>query len=251
MTHDDYRNILHSRLNKDQFGNIIKPSRYNDAAKYANLELFKLRFGVPEIVGNVNGWQTVQKITDDMVPFIVTTGEDGVALTVIDSNGYASLPSDFHAYSSLVFPKLTNATTGYTEETIEVATVTDEVFNRRIASLRKQPGERNPIATMRNGKIRFQPKDLQRARLTYLKVPAEPNFDFNISSGQAVYLPPGSTHDGTNPDFSSGAASTSVEFEWPDSAATDLISFMVDFLSDTMRDQVIDSGVERRKQMGV
>ncbi len=251
MTHDDFRNILHSRLNKDQFGNVIKPSRYNDAAKYASLELFKRRFGVPEIVGNVNGWQTVQKVTDDMTPFIVTMGEDGNSYLSIDSNGYASLPSNYHAYSSLLFPKFNNADSKYTETSIEVTTVTDEIFNRRLESVRKAPTSKKPIATMRNGKIRFAPKDLKRARLTYLKVPATPNFDFNISSGQAVYLPPGSTHDGTNPDFSSGDASTSVEFEWPESASTDLISLMVDFLSDTMRDQFIDAGAERRKEMGV
>jgi len=134
------------------------------------------------------------------------------------------------------------------ETEYEIDMLTDEQFQSRITSVRKQPIVTKAICTPRSGKLRFAPKNLGRVKFVYLRAPAVPIFDYDIVDSRVHYLPPGSTNNGTTAPL--GTPSTSVEFEWPEKYHVELYNIMASFLSDSLLNQATKQSSEQFKATG-
>jgi len=198
MTLQEILNKVYSALGKDQFGGYITPDDYNAAIRYVNVEQMNDLLKV---------FEEKREITDDLLPFVKTIGDSDSVPLYQDSYGYVTIPYDYWYYIRSYFAD----------------------FGYRIGTEILKPTIKHPIAAIQNGKWWVLPKANLPVVFTYLRTPNQPNYDYYISDGDIIYLPPGST----NP--STGQASTSVEFEWPESVHLNLIQLLVKYFSINIR----------------
>lgn len=236
MRLDVFYNQLLYLFNQNMEGNKITPTLFNMSMESAVLDFCREETGIE--VGKKDEkpfWQKDRNTSDAMSPLLVTTGENGVPYTFVSADGYANYPDDFYLYSSIAFPYF-SVVNGKTQERLYVVTdLTDEAFNVRLASVRKFPTIQEPISTVRNGKIRVAPKDLKYLRVTYLRLPKIPFYDYDVSGRISIYLPPGTFHNGSN--LPAGTPSRSVEVEFFENYHKRILNFAYDFCARNLKDQ--------------
>lgn len=221
---------------------------FNDAIVYANAVYFKRNTGIDELPEQAPQmfWQKTRNITDNCSPFVVS--HDGIELPLLNvsSSGYMPKPADMYLFSSMKWPEIVNGKiVGYRD----ITDMPDELFTARETSVRKAPTMNSIVSTVRNNQMCFLPKNVGRISLTYLRKPATPFFDYKIVGNLPKYLPPGSTHDGTNLPI--GTPSRSVEFEWPEKCHTpDLFGLILDFVSSPMNNRNSAAKAQEIKTLG-
>lgn len=249
MNLGEFKSTYESQSNQVVSGS-VNTDYFNNAIAYASLAFFKKQAGIEDVPNNGPYWQKCQQVSDSLINFIKVLGEDGNPFLKVNAQGYAVVPSDYFMYSSMVFPQMTSQDASCTmiEKEYEIDMLTDEQFQSRVTSVRKQPTVLKAICTPRSGKLRFAPKNITRVKFVYLRAPLVPFFDWDWVDGVIHYLPPGSFNNGTTGTL--GAPSTSVEFEWPDKYHIELYNIMASFLADPLRDQTLKQSTERFKQTG-
>lgn len=222
MTLQEILNKVYSALGKDQFGGYITPDDYNAAIRYVNIEQMNDLLKV---------FEEKREITDDLLPFVKTIGDNKSIPLYQDSYGYVQIPEDYWYYIRSYFSDFVNdCDTSYPlQRPIEFLNQAD--FGYRIGTEILKPTIKHPIAAIQNGKWLVLPVSNLPVVFTYLRAPKEPNYDYYIDGGEVIYLPPGST----NPD--TGLPSTSVEFEWPNSVNLNLIELLVKYFSISIRSE--------------
>jgi len=233
---DDVKRFVEYVSNKDQSGNTTSPEEFNVLARRASLDLFKKRAGLPEDyqVGaplSKQAWQLTQTITDDL-RFLI---EEKVI--EVDSDGYMIVPDDYVRYSSIDFNYILNPKTreeGQTSFPVPVEVIDDNKWSRRISSSLKPTSKRYPVCRYRNVNIEFSPKNLERVIFTYLRVPADPVWGFDVVNDAEVYN-----------------ESKSTQFDWPVETEIDLASYILSYVGVNLDDDHITKYAEIIKSKGV
>lgn len=249
MTNDVIKYMMEQRLAKDVVGARVSPTLYNISMQYGILMYVRKQCGLEEIEVEARPyWQKTRQVTDAIAPLLVAAGEGGVPYLAVDVNGYTPYPEGFYLFSSLVYPEfvLDAGKTKVIER--QILDLTDEQFNRRLSSTRKQPTFSYPIATSRNGKIRFAPKGLKLVKMMWVRTPLAPFYDYNISGNRTIYLPPGTFHDGTN--LPAGTPSRSVEVELHEKTHIDIANYALGYLATNLSDQLVIAQTEKQKSSG-
>ena len=230
------------RLNKDKVGRSYTVSDFNLHLKLANTDLFKVRYGLPEMYRPglpipPQAWSVSQKIEDDLRNCKVTMGNQSPPLYV-NKYGLADLPSDYVHQSTL-----------YTDYG-DIEVLDDDSWSGRLRASLRKPTAENAICRFLNGQIEFAPKNLSAVNFTYLRMPNTPFMDYDIVNDVEVYLDENSVH-ANDTVLSSGDASRTVQLEWSRQVHTDFINLMVGYASEHLREQMIKQTSEGRKNKGV
>jgi hypothetical protein len=153
----------------------IADSEFNTVLDACNLELFKLKVGLPEDY-QVNApfsrqaWQVSNKISDDMRYFITETSITKNATTSI-----FAYPNDYGAFSSMRYAWILNngcKTPDSKTRTIEL--VTDAELSERLDNTVIAPDYDYPVAAWYAGGWKVYPQIITVIDLTYLRLPTTP-----------------------------------------------------------------------------
>lgn len=192
-------------LNKAQKSGYVSPDEFTIALKAVNRRMFNALRAL---------YEETQSISDDMRVVVKTMGTPDDAPMVFNALGYASLPSDYEGYvsSSHYTTVGTDCDGEVIKKWVPIEILNSNEFDHRVNSKLLEPDSSCPISVIENNKYRVYPK-IKKARFVYFRTPAEPFFDYIVTSGAIVYLPPGGVHDGTG-ELVNGSASRSVEMDW-------------------------------------
>jgi hypothetical protein len=263
MNNGDIFKYILFLANKDTTGNSISPVEFNQALVVANLKFLKKKIGISEEyrVGQPiprQSSEVTQVITDDILPFKIHMGDPNTPELVIDSNGYATIPTDFfypHALSYKYFPN-NDCSGDYDPEKIDV--LTDQQWDDIAGSSIRRPTLKYPACNFQNGVIRFLPKNLQRANFVYIRNPLTPVYDYYINADlEYVYMLPGTVHtlltgeEGSLGQTTGTVQSLSVELEWNDINKIDISSIILSFLGINVREPQLQQYAEMSKQSGI
>lgn len=232
--------FVNYRANKEQSGRTYTQLNFNLACKAVGIDYFKLKTGIPEeyLPGKPfprQAWQITDKITADCMHLIVEMGGRDFPLMVVDKNGFADVPADFAAYSSLTYMRSNNDGCGTSEETVDIEVVFDAIWSGRHRDSNKYPDKEFPIARFRNGYLQFAPKDLQFVNFVYLKTPIDPYLAITIDDNNNM------VYDATN----------SIQFEWPVTTHTDICNMLLEWLGENIKDPGIIQMAQQRKTAGI
>jgi len=206
--------VVQAQTGKDQFGGYIAPDRFNDALSYVNYQLLNKYADVIE---------ATSEISDDLIPFIVTMGDNETVPMDITSYGYGQLPDDFVKQIRAHVYGYNNLNCSTSERVPYMVTILpNDKFNGRIArrGVMLKPNLKYPIATIQNGKLYVQPTGYTKCIFTYLRQPVTPVFGYTIVDDEPIYDP-----------------TTSVELEWPEQVHNAFTEMVVDYFAITFRSE--------------
>jgi hypothetical protein len=219
--------------NKEQSGTAYSIPQFNIACQAANIDLFKLRYGLPEEYSPGmplprQAYEVTQKMKDDL-----RSCKEIVNISV--SNGIMTLPSDYVHKTALTYIKVTNSDCG--EDPIVkrkgIQFMDDDKFDIRCDSSIKTPTQDFPIANMLKDSIRIEPKSIKSVEFSYLRIPKNPTWGYTNNNGVEQYDP-----------------ITSVDFEWNQILFTDVAKIVLSYLSINLRDTDLYSAIEQYKNTG-
>jgi len=238
----DIFTFVNWRANKEQNGRVFTPEQFNLAGKFADYELMKLKYGLPEqyrpgMPLPAQAWEITQEITDALVHLKVYMGGRDVAQLKVDNNGFSDIPSNYLHYSSLSYVVLNNdCQTGEEIETrnpIEV--IRDGDWDLRVSNVLKKPTFDNPICRMNNAYIEFRPKKLSFVDFTYLRKPEPAVLGFTINETT------------TNIEYDEA---TSTQPDWPEQMYNEYANIMYSWLSVNIQSQINIQDAQLRKTQG-
>lgn len=164
-------------LARKLFSGAIKPSDYNIALSAVNIELFKLKFGLPEDyqVGapfSRQAYEVSMKITDDIKHL-----RKRMFINKVISSGLFPQPADFGAFSTMRYVEVQNPEN--CDEDVraswrKIEPVTDEEFNYRLGSALLRPIIKKPIVCYSNNGYEVKPDAINQIYFTYLRLPITP-----------------------------------------------------------------------------
>lgn len=166
--------IVNFVANKQQKGKIL-PSDFNALAVQAQFECMLNCLGNQKRVNPKfippTGYKVNQQSKEDILPLIV---KSPTPLSL--SAGIAPYPSDFFSYDNLL----------RADGTI-VTMIENDQLGRMKKSLITPPIDSEPFACMHSEGIEIAPAGLTDVYLTYVKRPADPNWDYTIDHQIFVY----------------------------------------------------------------
>lgn len=259
MTLDSILQYAYSRLNKDQSGNVYGLNQLNNDLPFFFYTFLNKRYGIPAnwMPGTkmpAFGAEVTQLMTDDLSPLKVVMGGNGAldpGALIVNSNGIATLPTDYFHYTAL--------NGFYTQGDCDDATLTqvdvcnDQEFSNWLThTSRNEYLPKEPYCNFQNGVIEFRPKSIGSVRFAYLKVPPQPFYDYYTVAAtlEEIYLPPGIIFTATIANvYRTGATSgtftsASVELIVKEYLWADFANAIVDLMSENLRSQFM-------KQMAV
>lgn len=127
----------------------------------------------------------------------------------VNSSGVMTRPSDYLFFDSAQYVTFYSNSKGEQKQTlvpIEAITTNEEA--ERLSSELKTPSRYFPICVLRDATIQFHPQTLGNVKLNYLKIPADPFWNYVTTSGQPVYAPTGGSQ--TNPNDGSNDSTNVV-----------------------------------------
>jgi hypothetical protein len=197
----DIYQFVNFRLNKDQSGRVFTPEEFNLACGFADYELMKLKYGLPEqyrpgMPIPAQGWEITQEITDALSHLKVYMGGRNEAQLPIDKDGYADIPENYLHYSSIAFVDYSYVCGDEEQDEIRVPVevVKDGDWDTRIADVLMKPDMEYPICRFNSGYIEFRPRKLGSVDFTYLRKPNPSVLGYTIDDNyNIVYNEIGST----------------------------------------------------------
>jgi hypothetical protein len=232
---NDIKQFIDYVANKEQSGTSYTINELNIIFQAANIDLFKLRYGLPEeytpgMPIPRMSYQNTQKITDDL------RACKQVLNISVSAQGEMLLPSDYVHETAITYTKYINSTCGEapTESKKPVDIIDDDKWAERCSNSIKFPSLDFPIANFLKDRIRLMPKNLGTVELSYLSVPTKPIWAFTTVSGLEIY-------DATN----------SVNFDWNDILFTDVSKLVLGYIAINLRDDELKQAIETYKKKGV
>jgi len=207
--------------NKYQSG-AISDAEFNYALDAVNLDLFKLKVGLPEEY-QVNApfarqaWQVSNKISDDMRYFV----------TQVDINknvaGIFPYPADYGAFSSMRYQRILNQlcdTPDVKTRTIEL--ITDAELSERLDNTIIPPDYDYPVGAWYAAGWQVFPDIITTVSLTYLRIPVTPyrNYTLDPTTLLTTYEPIGS-----------------VQLDWPKTLWIDFAVKIVRYFGINLREE--------------
>lgn len=238
---DSVWELLNFITNKDQQGNTVSIPEFNIICKAVNVDFFKQRYGLPKQYQAGQplpqmSYEITQKITDDLKAFKVRMGYDTSAM-IIDTQGRASIPSDYVHFSSATYNLIADNSCGtVTARQRQIEHLTDAQVNDRLSNSIKMPTKRNPIFTTYSTYFQFYPKNLRYVDFTYLRMPRTPfyNSEPDEETDLEIFVENGSVH-----------------FEYPEDCFTDIVMLCLSYVGVNMQSADIVQYAELIKEKGV
>jgi len=221
--------------NKEQSGTAYSIDQLNNAFQAANIDFFKLRYGLPEEYAPgtpvpIQGYEVTQKMKDDLKACKV------VSTISVSTSGEMILPSDYVHYTAMTFIKVVNSDCGDApiakRKAIEI--IDDDKWDERIDNSIKFPSLDFPIGNFLSNSIRCEPRNLKEVEFSYLRMPNKPIWGYTIQNGIETY-----------------DTSLSTDFDWSGILFTDLAKIVIGYLSINLRDEELHAAIEEYKDKGV
>lgn len=222
--------------NKEQSGTAYTITQLNNAFQAANIDLFKLRYGLPEdyVQGmplSKMAYENTQKIKDDLRVF------KEITTIAVDQYGIMILPSNYVHKTAIQYLKVTNQKDCDAPPLVspkEVEIIDDDKWSERIGSTIKKPTLNFPVCNFLKDSIRFEPKNLGEVELSYLRTPIMPVWGYTFVDGVETYN-----------------ATTSINIEWNEILFTDFAKLVLNYLSINLKDQELNKAMAEYKSRGV
>jgi hypothetical protein len=221
--------------NKEQSGTAYSITQLNNAFQAANIDLFKLRYGLPEeyMPGRPlprQSYEVTQKIKDDLRVL-----KETVVLPV-DEFGIMALPNDYVHKTAIEYTKVLNDPNCKEPivSTKSVEIIDDDKWSERKSNTIKRPTLDFPICNFLKDSIRFEPKNLREVEFSYLKTPPQPKWAFFFNNDIEVYDP-----------------INSVDFIWNEILFTDIAKLILNYLSINLKDDELKVAMTEYKNKGV
>lgn len=210
--------------NKEQSGTTLTDLQYNQLLPICSVELFEQEY---------KKFEETQTITEALMPFKVWLGQNGTLPLQVDSHGYATIPSDYAHYSSLLFRQvLNNADCTQSIKYRKIDVLTDQQWDARLGDSVKMPTMKFPVCNFQNAFIRFAPANLQFVDFVYLKNPSTPYY---------------ATTQDTLTDESVYDAANSVQLEWDGAGQLQIMSLILEKIGINLKEQGITQYAELKR----
>lgn len=233
MTLFEQWELVNYIANKDYGGNIIEPDRFKQICVVANIDLFKVKMGLPEDFQPGQPFfrqylDAVQRLTDETRFLHKRVSAQAVA------SGIVSYPSDYFGFDAMRY--------GYQRQVDGEATVlwkpveilTEDEFSDRAGNWTKKPSTKNPVGVLRSDGIHIYPDTITQVDFAYVRYPVDPVFAYNQETG---YI----TED----------AGSSTQYEWPIHLHRDLTMMILGYVGINIREQQLEQYAEQHKAQGV
>lgn len=204
--------------NKEQRG-FISPSQFNDFAYRAVMESFMQKSLV---------YQSTQKISDDLRPFIKPTTLD------VDAQGRVLYPDDYVHMSSVKYVNVKQVNKQVVRKLVELIPVDDNELGYRLNSTIVPPSKDFPILVYYDEYMKVFPEDLLRVEVTYLREPIKPIWAFTLVNNRPVY----------DPD-------NSVDIEFPREMHNEIMIKILSYVGINLREGVLMQYAEAKNQQGI
>lgn len=231
MTLFEQWELVNYIANKDYGGNIIAPDRFKQLVVVVNMDLFKVKMGLPEDFKPGAPFfrqhlDAVQRLTDE-TRFL----HKRVAAQAV-STGKISYPDDYFGFDAIRY--------GYQRQVDGEAKVlwkpveilTEDQYSDRAGNWTKQPSTKNPVGVCRSDGIYIYPADIPQVDFTYVRYPTDPVFDYVQQTGYIT--------EGGSP----------TEYEWGDHLHMDLTRRILSYIGINIREQQLEQYAEQHKAMG-
>lgn len=232
---NDIKVFIDFMANKDQSGTSYSIEQLNNLFQSANIDLFRLRYGLPEqyVPGMplpAQAYEVTQKMKDDLRACKV------VSILPLNSDGEMILPADYVHKTDITFKKIVNACCGNPPKVSYngVEIMDDDKWSERVSSVIKTPSQDFPVCNYLTDRIRFEPKDLGSVEFSYLRVPSQPVWGFTFAGTIEVYDPASSTN-----------------FDWNDILFTDIAKIVLGYIGINLRDGELQAAMSEYKAKGV
>lgn len=234
MLIDRVYKLVQQVVNKNQSSGYIDPEEFSKYAEMAQLELVSDTYNNPPL-----GYENTQEITDNLSSFKVE-----VIKNVVD--GKFDEPSDYMNYSSC---RATTFAEGSDEllnpYQAELDFLKDSEIARRLASEIDAPSVEMPAIAKFSTYFRVYPSDVKQVRLTYLKTPLLPWWNYTLSSGRPVFAETGGVS--TNPN-TGVTAGDSTDFTLTSDMIHDLVYKISSYFSVEVRESDVYQMVKAQEQ---
>lgn len=218
---------------KDFTGGYISPADYNKAAELAQMDI------VTEKYGSVQTFAYGQSYAGDKTFDPLKTDTN-----LILSSGLVAIPSDYLYFSTAHGYIISNGS----GKSVPIDYVNDLEWVERNGSYIDSPDIFNPIMRQVGSNFEVAPQDITQMRMTYIKVPLIPWWNYTSSSNVLTFVTSGG--ETTNPN-SGVTAGDSTDFTLSDTEFFVLTAKILKYLGIEIRDgelyQLVDNEVNKDK----
>jgi len=232
---DELKIFIDFVANKEQSGTSYSIPQLNNIFQAANIDLFKLRYGLPEEYSPTmplprQSYEITQKIKDDLRACKVVAN-----LPVV--NGEMMLPSDYVHETDMTYRKILNADCGEapTVHYRPIQMMDDDKWSERRSNIIKKPSTDFPIANILSDRIRIEPKSIKSVEFSYLRIPSKPIWAYTFDSNNIEKYDP----------------VNSVDFDWNGILFTDIAKLVLGYIGINLRDQELQGAIDNYKVKGV
>lgn len=235
MNLSEIRIVVSTLLHQNKPEVTIATEQFNALLHISQLKHFKNTLGLPEEYAP-GQWlpsrlpEVTRIISETLRPFMVFMGKDGEAPLFI-TDGYANIPSDYYYPLSMWHTLITEAGVKK-EKKIEI--VTDAKWETVVSSAVIYPTRTRPYCNFKSDFIQFEPKEIKRAKFSYIRKPVQPIFALKETEDGYVY-----------------DAQNSVQLEWNELDQLDIINLFVGQLGIAMGRGDILAISEKVKKEGI
>lgn len=231
MTLFEQWELVNYIANKDYGGNVIQPDKFGQLVKLVDLDLFKVKMGLPEDyqLGAPLSRQyldATQRLTDETRFLKAREAAQAVA------SGIVAFPADYFRFNAIRY--------GYQRQVDgspkviwkPVDPLTEDEYSDRAGNSIKEPTAKNPVCVIRSDGIHIYPTTIVQVDFTYIKYPVAPNFVYVQETGYIT-------------------AGASTEYEWPTHLHRDLTMMILSYIGINLREQQLEQYAEQHKAQGV
>lgn len=192
-------------------GGLFSPVRFNQAIELVNLQLFD---------DYRKRYEQSLQMSDEIREFIERKGTNQAAfIPMAEYNKHivkGLLPDDYAYYISAgyMFTTKDDCDESTSQEFRQYEMLQHVDFEARISSQLLYPTITDPIACVEGDSLLVSPNGIDVSALTYFRLPITPVWGYTIVNTVAVYDP-----------------ATSVDFEWPDILASEIVNRLSRLLS--------------------
>ena len=226
--------LIDTIANKEQSGMPYTIDRLNELFDMANNDLFKLRYGLPEEYQPGSpvprmAYENTQKIKDDLKDL------KSKHTFSLNAQGEAPLPDNYIHKTEMYYTKVTNNLGSQpTSRIVPIEVVDDDKWAKRMSNNVTGPDVDFPIARIDAGQVLFEPKNLQRVEMLYLRYPVKPVWAFTLNANGVEQ------YDSAN----------SINFEWNQSLKSDIVRIILGYLGISLREEMLLQYAENTKRAG-
>lgn len=158
--------------NKDQTSGYLSPSKFNTHIAMAQLDE----------VNNLMSKYEGDIANSDDIDFLKKT-----IIASVPTDGKYIQPNDFLRYGSAIKYYTYTVNGQIKQGAVPIQVIRQSELGLRLSSQIKSPTHDYPICVFHNNEIRFYPQDIGDVSLTYLKIPNEPEWGYDLENNRPVF----------------------------------------------------------------